>query len=55
MVFYYVYVLLSEKDGYLYTGYTSDLRKRLEAHDNGEVKSLLGHTVRQTKKRRCSR
>lgn len=39
MSFYYVYVLLSEKDDLLYTGYTSDLRKRLEAHSNGEVKS----------------
>ncbi len=39
MKFYYVYVLLSEKDKLHYTGYTSDLRKRLEAHNNGEVKS----------------
>ena len=29
---HYVYVLRSIKNGRLYTGYTSDLRKRLEEH-----------------------
>lgn len=29
---YYVYVLRSEQSGRLYTGYTSDLRKRLGEH-----------------------
>ncbi|MCL5438946.1 MAG: GIY-YIG nuclease family protein [Patescibacteria group bacterium] len=28
----YTYVLKSEKDGKLYTGYTEDLKKRLEVH-----------------------
>ncbi|MBI4065816.1 GIY-YIG nuclease family protein [Candidatus Kaiserbacteria bacterium] len=32
---YYVYILLSQKDGKLYTGYTSDLRRRLAEHKNG--------------------
>ena len=41
---YYVYVLLSGKDGNFYVGYTSDLRKRVIEHDKGQVAS--------TKKRR---
>lgn len=35
MKFYYVYVLQSEKDGNWYTGYTSDLKKRLQEHNKG--------------------
>ena len=35
--FYYVYILLSEKDGKKYTGYTSDLPLRFEAHQKGRV------------------
>jgi len=34
---YYVYILLSEKDGKLYIGSTPDLKKRIEKHDNGFV------------------
>ncbi len=34
---YYTYVLLSRKDGRMYTGYTSDLRKRFIAHNAGNV------------------
>jgi putative endonuclease len=34
---YYVYVLQSEVDKKLYVGYTSDLRKRMNAHNNGRV------------------
>ena len=37
--FYFVYVLYSEKDDGFYTGYTSDLRKRIEAHQAGKVRS----------------
>jgi len=37
---HYTYVLLSEKDGAFYTGYTSDLRKRVQRH--------VGHQVRST-------
>jgi len=33
---FYVYVLKSLKDGSLYIGYTSDLRKRLLSHNNEE-------------------
>jgi putative endonuclease len=36
---HYVYVLLSEKDKGLYTGYTSDLEKRLSEHNLGLSKS----------------
>lgn len=36
---YYIYVLQSEKDGNLYTGYTPDLRKRILRHNNGVVQS----------------
>lgn len=32
---YYVYVLLSKKDGHLYIGYTSDLRRRFREHNQG--------------------
>ena len=37
--FYYVYVLLSEKDGNFYIGYTDDLKKRLDEHNKGRVPS----------------
>ncbi len=36
---YYVYVLLSLKDGRFYTGFTINLKKRLQEHARGEVKS----------------
>lgn len=39
MDYYYVYVLLSEKDNQFYTGYTSNLEERLKAHEEGKVKS----------------
>lgn len=38
-MFYYVYVLLSEKDNHLYTGYTSTLKERLAFHNEGKVDS----------------
>jgi putative endonuclease len=37
---YYVYVLCSQKDRRLYTGYTSDIGKRLRDHNAGNTKSL---------------
>ena len=37
--FYYVYILLSLKDGNKYTGYTKDLSSRFEAHQKGNVSS----------------
>jgi len=37
---YYVYILHSDKDGKLYTGFTSDdLRKRMRKHNNGFVRA----------------
>jgi putative endonuclease len=39
MRFYYVYVLMSGKDGNWYTGYTVDLRARLLQHRAGISKS----------------
>jgi putative endonuclease len=38
-MYYYVYVLVSEKDGDNYVGYTNDLKRRLVAHDEGRVRS----------------
>ena len=34
---FYVYILKSLKDGKLYIGYTSDLKKRFAQHKAGEV------------------
>ena len=39
MQYYYVYVLLSEKDNKLYTGYTKNIKVRFEQHNNGLVNS----------------
>lgn len=36
---FYVYVLQSEKDKKLYTGFTHDFKKRLEKHNQGKVES----------------
>ena len=36
---YYVYVLKSHVDHKLYVGYTTNLRERLQKHQNGEVTS----------------
>ena len=36
---FYVYILHSEKDGQLYTGYTPDLKSRKKSHDSGFVKA----------------
>lgn len=36
---YFVYILLSKKDGKFYTGYTSDLNKRIIEHNSGKVNS----------------
>ncbi len=38
-MYYYVYVLLSEKDHRFYTGYTSNLNNRLVLHNKGMVES----------------
>jgi putative endonuclease len=34
---FYTYVLISLKDYKFYTGYTSDIEKRVLSHNNGEV------------------
>ena len=34
---YYVYILKSLRDNKLYIGYTTDLKKRFEKHQKGEV------------------
>ena len=39
---YYVYILISLKDGKLYTGLSSDLKKRLEFHNNGKSAATKG-------------
>jgi putative endonuclease len=39
MLLYYAYVLLSNKDGLMYTGYTKDIVNRLMEHNNGKVPS----------------
>jgi len=39
---YYVYILLSEKDNNFYTGYTENLRNRIEKHKNGQVFATKG-------------
>lgn len=39
MFYYYTYVLKSNKDGKFYTGYTKNLKLRLEQHDAGLVNS----------------
>ena len=36
---YYTYVLLSEKDGKFYVGFTGDLKLRFEEHKKGRVES----------------
>lgn len=36
---YYVYILFSEKDKELYTGFSPDLKSRFKAHLNGFVRA----------------
>lgn len=38
-MYYYVYVLISEKDNLFYTGYTSNINKRISLHNEGKVES----------------
>jgi len=35
-MYYYIYILQSQKNKSLYIGYTTDLRKRFKQHNNGE-------------------
>lgn len=41
-MFYFTYVLLSKKDGKHYTGYTRQLRQRLDEHNLGLALSTKG-------------
>lgn len=36
---YYIYILTNEKNNDFYVGYTSDLKRRLLQHQNGETRS----------------
>lgn len=38
---YFVYVLRSKRDGNLYIGYSDNIERRLEEHNNGKTKSLI--------------
>ena len=38
-MFYYTYVLKSEKDSNYYIGFTKDLEQRFEKHNKGQVES----------------
>jgi putative endonuclease len=42
VMYYLTYVLKSQKDGKLYTGYTRQLRKRLDEHNLGLNRSTKG-------------
>ncbi len=37
---YYVYVIMSEKDGKRYTGITNDLERRLREHNAGHLGTI---------------
>lgn len=38
-MYYYVYVLLSEKENQFYTGYISNLNNRIALHNEGKAES----------------
>lgn len=38
-MFYFVYVLFSNKDKWLYTGFTDNLERRIKEHNQGLVES----------------
>ena len=39
IMFFYVYIINSQKNNKMYVGYSSDLRKRIEEHNSGKNKS----------------
>ncbi len=46
MKWFYVYILKSEKDNKFYTGYTSDLKRRIDEHNSGiSFRRLVGVRV----------
>jgi putative endonuclease len=38
-MYFYIYILQSEKDNQFYTGYTNNLKERLQLHNAGNVPS----------------
>jgi putative endonuclease len=44
MIMFYVYLLRSKKDGKLYIGSTSDLKRRFNEHVRGQVESTRNRT-----------
>jgi putative endonuclease len=38
-IMYYVYLLKSKKDNSLYIGYTNNIKRRLQEHNEGKVRS----------------
>jgi len=38
-IMFYIYVLISKKDNKFCVGYTDDLKRRIEQHNNGYVES----------------
>ncbi|MFA7253389.1 MAG: GIY-YIG nuclease family protein [Patescibacteria group bacterium] len=40
---YYVYILKSLSNNFTYVGYTTDLKKRFDYHQNGYVKSTKAY------------
>jgi putative endonuclease len=38
MKYFYVYILLSERDGNFYTGFSNDLNRRIKEHNEGKVR-----------------
>ena len=41
MKWYFTYVLRSQKDSKLYVGWTSDLKNRIKAHNEGRVPATV--------------
>jgi putative endonuclease len=39
---FYVYVLISSKDGKQYVGFSEDIKRRVEDHSSGKVESTRG-------------
>lgn len=62
-MFYYTYVLISNKDNKLYVGWTNDLEQRIDTHNKGLVEStkhrrpleLVYYEVCQDKERAIKR
>lgn len=42
-MYYYNYVIKSKRDDFLYSGFTSDIKKRLVMHNSGKVTATQCH------------